>query len=65
MGVVVGRVDTPLVPGAGMGGILDPVGHRVQFTVFNGQLHAEGDLEKGRGETRLVGYFHRYIILFV
>ena len=47
VGVIIGWVDTPLVPGVGVGGVLDPVGHRVLLAVLHGQFHAEGDLEEG------------------
>ena len=50
VGVVIGWVDTPPVPGMGVGGVLDSVGHRILFAVLHGQLHPDSGLGNGRRE---------------
>ena len=53
VGVVVGGVDAPIVPGPGVGSHLDSVGHRVHFTVLHHHLHPQSYLEgEVRGRTR-------------
>ncbi len=54
VGVVIGRVNTPLVTGVGMRGILDPVCYRVLLSIFQGHLHTQSGLG---GRKRVVCLF--------
>ena len=44
VGVVVGGIDAPLVAGSVVGGVFDPVGHRILLALFKGDLHPQGGL---------------------
>ena len=42
--VVIGGVDAPLVASSVVGGVLDPVGHRVLLALFESDLHPQRGL---------------------
>ena len=55
MCVIIGGIDTPLVPGMWVWRVLDTIRHWVLLPILKGHLHAKGHLgvrgERGRGRS--------------
>ena len=61
VGEVVRGVDTPGVPGVGVRGVLDPVGHWVLLAVLHYVFHTQGGLGTGERVHLHGGAFYSYI----
>lgn len=55
VGEVIGRVDTPGVPGVGVRGVLDAVGYRILLTVLHNVLHTKCGLYGNACQMTLTG----------